>query len=68
MKTIEGTYVSIYNWIGQANPLALFFLNILHFEIKPRVVQLLRKFHEMDKENPYLYIREFEKVCTTINM
>lgn len=46
----------------------IFPLNIEHFEIKSRVVQLLQKFHGMDSESTYIRLRKFEEVCATINL
>jgi hypothetical protein len=38
-----------------------------HFNFKPDIIQLLHSFHDLDLENPYLYMREFEEVCNTYN-
>jgi hypothetical protein len=38
-----------------------------HFNFKPDIIQLLPSFHGLDLENPYLHLREFEKVCNTYN-
>jgi hypothetical protein len=38
-----------------------------HFNFKPCIIQLLPFFHGLDLENPYLRLREFEKVCNTYN-
>ena len=36
------------------------------FEMKPGEIQLLPKFHGLDYENPYLYLKEFDEVCATL--
>jgi hypothetical protein len=36
-----------------------------HFNFKPSIIQLLPIFHGLELENPYLHLREFEKVCNT---
>ena len=33
--------------------------------VRPYLVPLLPTFHDMDNENPYTHIRDFEKFCTT---
>ena len=35
--------------------------------IRPHIVPLLPTFHEMESENPYAHIKEFEDVCNTLN-
>ena len=32
------------------------------FDIKPRIIQLLPKFHGLDSESPYLHLKEFDEV------
>ena len=36
-----------------------------HMVIRPHIVPLLPIFHDMESENPYSHIREFEEVCNT---
>jgi hypothetical protein len=38
-----------------------------HFNFKSDIIQLLPSFHDLDLENPYLHLREFEEVCNTYN-
>ena len=33
--------------------------------IRPHIVPLLPTFHEMESDNPYVHIKEFENVCNT---
>ena len=33
------------------------------FELKPQYINTLPKFHGLDSEDAYFFIREFEKVC-----
>ena len=37
------------------------------FNFRPGMIPLLPNFHGMESENPYLFIREFEEVCSTFN-
>lgn len=46
----------------------IFPLIIWYFEIKSKVVQLLPKFHRMEKESLCLHLHKFEEVYTTISM
>ncbi|XP_042957986.1 uncharacterized protein LOC122293473 [Carya illinoinensis] len=39
-------------------------LNANNFNFKPGIIPLIPHFHGMDSENPYLYIKEFEEVCS----
>ena len=39
--------------------------NVQHQEFKPSMFQLLPIFHGLDKENPYVHIREFEEIVAT---
>jgi hypothetical protein len=41
--------------------------NASHFNFKPNIIQLLPSFHDLDLENTYLHLREFEEVCNTYN-
>ena len=36
------------------------------FDIKPEIVQLLPKFYGLDSESPYLHLKEFTEVCSTL--
>lgn len=36
------------------------------FKIKPRVIQLLPKFHGLDSKSPYLHLKEFDEICRTL--
>ena len=36
-----------------------------HFELKPGVIQLLLTFYGLEKEDPYLHVKEFLDICTT---
>jgi hypothetical protein len=38
-----------------------------HFNFKPGIIQLLPSFHDLDLENLYLYLREFDEVRNTYN-
>lgn len=41
--------------------------NMLNVDLKPDMIQLLPNFHEMENENLYMHIREFEEVMATFN-
>jgi hypothetical protein len=41
--------------------------NASHFNFKPDIIQLLPSFHDLDLENQYLHLKEFEEVCNTYN-
>ena len=34
-----------------------------NFELKPQFINTLPKFHDLESEDAYFFIREFEKVC-----
>ncbi|KAH9803520.1 hypothetical protein KPL71_001801 [Citrus sinensis] len=36
-----------------------------HFELKPSVIQLLPSFHGLERDDPYLHIKEFLDICST---
>lgn len=43
-------------------------MNIRDFEIESGVVQLLPKYHGIDKKGLYLHLHEFEEICATISL
>ena len=45
----------------------MFPANQQNFDFKPEMIPLLPTFHGMDSENPYMHIREFEKVVATFH-
>jgi hypothetical protein len=40
----------------------VFSFDASHFNFKPSIIQLLPTFHDLNLENPYLHLREFEEV------
>lgn len=36
-----------------------------HFELKPQIIQLLPTFHGLDREAPYMHVKEFLEICAT---
>ncbi|GMN69196.1 hypothetical protein TIFTF001_038249 [Ficus carica] len=51
-----------------ATPSCIMFpANMPNFDFKLGMVQLLPTFHELESENPYVHIREFEEVVATFN-
>jgi len=39
--------------------------NATHFDLKPRVIQLLPAFNGLDLENPYSHVKKFKDICAT---
>ena len=39
-----------------------------NFELKPQFINTLPKFHGLESEDAYFFIREFEKVCLMIKI
>jgi hypothetical protein len=39
----------------------VFSFDASHFNFKPSIIQLLPTFHDLNLENPYLHLREFEE-------
>lgn len=37
-----------------------------HFELKARTIRMLPVFREVDAENPYHHVRDFEEICGTL--
>lgn len=36
-----------------------------HFELKPQILQLLPNFRGLDREDPYMHVKEFLDICST---
>ena len=36
-----------------------------HFELKPHIINLLPNFHGMEKEDPYMHVKDFLDICST---
>src|SRR3954466_7548468 len=36
-----------------------------HFELKPPIINLLPNFHGMDREDPYMHVKDFLDICST---
>ena len=39
-----------------------------NYELKPQFISMLPKFHRMDSEDAYMFISEFEEVCTMLKI
>ncbi|CAL5350857.1 unnamed protein product [Camellia sinensis] len=39
--------------------------NATHFELKPHVIQLLPIFHGLEREDPYMHVKDFLEICST---
>ena len=50
---------------GSAPSCIIFPPNANNFNFNPGMIALLPRFHGLEYENPYLYIKEFEEVCAT---
>ena len=37
----------------------------LHFELKPQIIHLLPTFHGLDREDPYMHVKDFLEICAT---
>ena len=38
-----------------------------NFDMKLGIIQLLPKFHGLESESSYLYLKEFDEVCSTLH-
>lgn len=36
-----------------------------HFELKPSIIQLPPSFYGLDKEDPYMHVKDFLEICST---
>ena len=36
-----------------------------HFELKPAIIQLLPSFYGLDREDPYMHVKDFLEICST---
>nr|XP_023883880.1 uncharacterized protein LOC111996162 [Quercus suber] len=36
-----------------------------HFELKPQIIHLLPTFHGLDREDPYMHVKDFLEICAT---
>ncbi|KAL5574187.1 hypothetical protein UlMin_023784 [Ulmus minor] len=39
--------------------------NATHFELKPSIIQLLPSFYGLEREDPYMHVKEFLEICST---
>ena len=39
--------------------------NASHFELKPAILQLLPSFYGLEREDPYMHVKEFLEICST---
>ncbi|XP_058216628.1 uncharacterized protein LOC131327478 [Rhododendron vialii] len=39
--------------------------NATHFELKPHIIQLLPQFHGIEREDPYMHVKDFLEICAT---
>ena len=39
--------------------------NANHFELKPAILQLLPSFYGLEREDPYMHVKEFLEICST---
>ena len=37
----------------------------VHFELKPQIIHLLPTFRGLDREDPYMHVKDFLKICAT---
>ena len=38
---------------------------IAHFELKPQIIHLLPTFYGLDREDPYMHVKDFLEICAT---
>ena len=36
-----------------------------HFELKPQIIHLLPTFYRLDREDPYMHVKDFHEICAT---
>ena len=36
-----------------------------HFELKPQITHILPTFHGLDREDPYMHVKDFLEICAT---
>ena len=36
-----------------------------HFELKSQIIHFLPTFHGLDREDPYMYVKDFLEICAT---
>ncbi|KAL6524311.1 hypothetical protein OROGR_016745 [Orobanche gracilis] len=39
--------------------------NATHFELKPSIIQLIPSFYGLEREDPYMHVKEFLDICST---
>ena len=39
--------------------------NATHFELKPSIIQLLPSFYGLEREDPYMHVKDFLEICST---
>jgi hypothetical protein len=39
--------------------------NVIHYDLKPYVIQMLPSSYGLDHENPYSHVRKFKNICAT---
>ena len=37
----------------------------VHFELKPQIIHLPPTFHGLDREDPYMHVKDFLEICAT---
>lgn len=62
-KTLKNLFSPIT--INPTSCIALPTTIISHFELKPQVITLLPNFYGLDREDPYMHIKDFLEICAT---
>ena len=69
MKPInaETTLIDHFSPISANPPSCIIFpeTNATHFELKPSIIQLLPSFYGLDREDPYMHVKDFFEICST---
>ena len=64
---VERTLIDHFSPISANPPSCIIFpeTNATHFELKPSIIQLLPSFYGLDREDPYMHVKDFLEICST---
>ena len=65
--TPEKTLLEYFSPISANSPSCIVLpeTNATHFELKPSIIQLLPSFYGLEREDPYMHVKEFLEICST---
>ncbi|KAL6542016.1 hypothetical protein OROGR_011502 [Orobanche gracilis] len=63
----EKTLIEYFSPVTDNSPscIVLPTTNATHFELKPSIIQLLPSFYGLEREDPYMHVKEFLDICST---